>query len=287
MATMATGELGNTDSNSLPICGQKARLEAKHFCFTFNNYLKYGLNGDKVLEKLQKISKKIVFQEEVGESGTPHLQGYVELIKKQRITALKKAVHDTIHWEVCRDVDASIEYCQKGETRVGNVYSFGFPIDVKVINKLYPWQQEVVNMISIEPDDRSIIWVYDPAGNNGKTALLKYLVKNNKIIFTCGGKNADVINLIYNNKDYITSTRNAVVLWNLPRTVEPDYISYNAIESIKDGLICNNKFECGSFICNSPHLIVFSNCLPKYSALTADRWKVYTIENYLLVPFGN
>jgi len=284
---MAMGELGNTDSNSLSKCVLSKRTEGKHYCFTFNNYKDFGLNGDKVLQNLQKFSKKIIFQEEVGASGTPHLQGYVELLAKKRITALKKIIHNTVHWEICRDIDASIEYCQKGETRVGDVYSYGFPIDVKVINKLWDWQQTIVNMISIEPDDRSIIWVYDPAGNNGKTALLKYLVKNNKIIFTCGGKNADVINLIYNNKDYITSTKNAVVLWNLPRTVEPDYISYNAIESIKDGLICNNKFECGSFICNSPHLIVFSNCLPKYSALTADRWKVYTIEDKILVPWGN
>jgi len=130
----------------------------------------------------------------------------------------------------------------------------------------------------VKPDDRSIIWIYDEIGNIGKTAFLKYMVHNFGCIFTTGGKNADVINLIFNNKDYMKSSE-AIVLWNLPRTICSTYISYQAIESIKDGLICNNKFECGSFCCNAPHIVIFANCLPEFKNLSIDRWKVYNIIN--------
>jgi len=231
------------------------------------------------------LSTKFVFQEETGETGTEHLQGYVELKVKRRLTELKKYLGDKIHWEVCRCTEQSIEYCQKKDTRTGEVYKWGFPREIKTITNLKPWQREVYDMLQQEPDDRTIVWIYDPVGCNGKTSLLKYLVVHAECIFTSGGKNADIINLIFNNKDYMTIHHNPIILWNLPRTVEAGHISYNALESIKDGCISNNKYECSSFVCPCPHVVVFANCLPNFGALTGDRWKVYTIENSKLVPY--
>lgn len=75
----------------------------------------------------------------------------------------------------------------------------------------------------------------------------------------------------------------AIIIWNLPRTICSSYISYQAIESIKDGLICNNKFECGSFICNSPHVVIFANCLPEFDKLSIDRWNIYKVNNNKLI----
>lgn len=277
------GVLGNTDTKP----PSKRDNAKKHYCFTYNNYIEMVPSVPGFCNLLKQICKRYVFQEETGEKGTPHLQGYMELNKKERITGLKKKLGDKIHFEECIDIEASIKYCQKAESRTGNIYKYGFPRDIKIINKLFPWQQSVVDFLSEEADDRSIIWIYDPLGNCGKTSLLKYLVYHFKAIFTCGGKNADVINLIFNNKDYMITEENTIVLWNLPRTVESDYISYNALESIKDGLISNNKFECGSFICPNPHVVVFANCLPNFKTMTSDRWKVFTInENKELIPFN-
>lgn len=272
---------GNTDSSP----PTKKVNPVIHYCFTFNNYNDVVLSVPEFCEKLQKICKKYVFQEEVGEKGTPHLQGYFELLKKDRITSLKKKLYDEIHFEPTRNIEASIAYSQKEETRAGKIYKYGFPREIKIIDNLFDWQSSIVDMLSKEPDDRSIIWIYDPKGNCGKTSLLKYLVYHKKAIFTCGGKNGDIINLIFNNKNYMINHDNTIVLWNLPRTTSSEYISYNAIESIKDGLIANNKFECGSFICPNPHVCIFANCLPDTSTLTKDRWKIYTIVNNKLVDY--
>jgi len=277
-------EDGNT-GYILPPSGKKKQTSgSKHYCFTFNNY-QNSSNSSKVCDVLREITKKFVFQEETGENGTPHLQGYIELNTKRRITELKKFLGDKVHWEVCRNIEDSIKYCQKEDTRTGEVFKWGFPREVKTITNLRPWQKDIRDMVMGEPDDRTIVWIYDPVGCNGKTMLLKYLVVHCGCIFTSGGKNNDVINLIFNNKDYMTVNPNPIVLWNLPRTIEPSHISYNALESIKDGCISNNKFECSSFVCPNPHVVVFANCLPNFGSLTMDRWKVFTITDSNLVEY--
>jgi len=277
---------GDGNTGYIPPAEQTKKQPAprKHYCFTFNNY-ENSSSSSRVCDSLREIAKKFVFQEETGENGTPHLQGYVELTSKRRITELKKRLGDKIHWEVCRNIEDSIKYCQKDETRTGAVYKWGFPREVKTITNLRCWQAKIRDMLLEEPDDRTIVWIYDPVGCNGKTMLLKYLVVKYGCIFTSGGKNGDIINLIFNNKDYMTVNHNPIVLWNLPRTIEPSYISYNALESIKDGCISNNKFECSSFVCPNPHVVVFANCLPNFGSLTEDRWKVFTINDNDLVEY--
>lgn len=51
---------------------------------------------------------------EVGDSGTPHIQGFVHFVKRTRLTALKKKYPGTIHWEAQRgnDTDCS-DYVHK------------------------------------------------------------------------------------------------------------------------------------------------------------------------------
>jgi len=43
-----------------------------------------------------------VFGKEVGENGTPHLQGYVQLKKKMRMAQVKKFISSRAHLEVSR-----------------------------------------------------------------------------------------------------------------------------------------------------------------------------------------
>lgn len=82
----------------------------RNYCFTWNNY-----GPDDIKSVLAwKGAKYIVFGEEVGESGTPHLQGYVEWKEGKAIspTLLKLRVS---HWED-RIATAAIAaaYCKKG-----------------------------------------------------------------------------------------------------------------------------------------------------------------------------
>nr|QOR29571.1 replication associated protein [Bat associated circovirus] len=78
-------------------------------CFTLNNYTEE--EEKKFFEWDQW--KYIVIGREIGESGTPHLQGYGELLGRKRLTTLKK-FDVKAHWENLKSTpEAASNYCKK------------------------------------------------------------------------------------------------------------------------------------------------------------------------------
>lgn len=66
-----------------------------------------------------------IYQHEVGEEGTPHIQGYLEFNKKMRMSALKK-LHPTVHWEKRQGTQQqAINYCSKEDSRVEGPWEEG------------------------------------------------------------------------------------------------------------------------------------------------------------------
>lgn len=65
-----------------------------------------------------------VYQEELGEDGTDHLQGHVQLARSQRLSFLK-TILPRAHWKPARNIEASIRYSQKAETRIDGPYLYG------------------------------------------------------------------------------------------------------------------------------------------------------------------
>lgn len=240
-----------------------------YWCFTFNNY------EDSDMDLLDQLFRHecewFVFQEEKGEEGTPHLQGTLKLKKRVRLSYLKK-LHGSIHWEATKAVKSSIVYCTKEATRNGKIISYG--IQVKRPVKVYEprgWQLEIIDIIKEEPDDRSIYWYWEPKGNLGKTQICKYLIKH-KLAFLMDGLKKDMACAI---KDHINEL-NAIVI-NLCRS-EGNDLSYSGLESIKDGLIFNTKYQSGGLIFNSPHVFVFANSPPQCGMLSKDRLIVRLVE---------
>ena len=84
-----------------------SRQISKKWVFTLNN----PTNEEKVLFGSLECAH-IVVGREVGENGTPHLQGYVNFRTAKRLTGLKK-ISARAHWEVCADTEAAINYCKK------------------------------------------------------------------------------------------------------------------------------------------------------------------------------
>lgn len=68
---------------------------SKTWIFTINNY-----TDDEVAFFRDRIDgvTRLVVSKEIGEAGTPHLQGYVTFKKAKRLSALKKIV-PRAHWE--------------------------------------------------------------------------------------------------------------------------------------------------------------------------------------------
>lgn len=94
----------------------------RQWLFTENNPT--GLIDWNYVDKSNHI-RYAVYQMEVGEEGTPHLQGYVEFKRTVRLSYCKKLLARA-HWEPRRGSrDEARAYCMKDETRVDGPYEYG------------------------------------------------------------------------------------------------------------------------------------------------------------------
>ena len=166
------------------------------------------------------------------------------------------------HVEPCKgDEEQNIKYCSKD----GDYIKYGFPTPIKTI-ELRLWQQNILHLTLQEPNDRKIYWYYESVGNFGKSAFCKYMVVKHNALFCCSGKYSDLINLVFNSD----MDKSRIVIFDIPRN-HKNKISYSALESIKNGLVCNTKYETGVKAFNSPHIIVFANSPPDLGHLSIDR----------------
>ena len=234
---------------------------AKRWCFTLNNYSEMEYSS--IVYIFDTKSNFYIIGDEVGESGTPHLQGYVEFSTKCRPASINKR----IHWEKAKaNRDANVAYCSKQKI----LASKGLPKPIKIIENLYDWQKKIEDLIVKEcDDDRHVYWFWEDEGNVGKSAFIKYCCVKHKVAFCCGGKYSDIMNLIFNTD----MDKCNCIMFDIPRC-NNGHISYASIESIKNGLICNTKYETGYKVFNSPHVIVFANCHPDMDELSKDRWVI-------------
>ncbi len=258
------GEEGNTDFS--PRANKtKQGNRYKYYCGTLFGYEEIGIEN--INRRLREICEKFQYGYETCPStGRPHLQLFLSLKKQDRITALK--IPGNPNLQKCNGSEAqNLTYTSKE----GKVYRWGFPYEFKLA-KPYKWQQDVIDICSTTPNDRHIYWFWDESGSKGKSMLIKHLGVNHGALFTSIGKHADIINLVFNAD--MESTR--VVLFDLPRSNGPN-VSYTAIEMIKNGMICNTKYETGTKFFDAPHIMVFANSPPDTTKLSMDRWIIREI----------
>ena len=231
-----------------------------------------------------QMSIDYIIGKEVGESGTPHLQGYIECPTKMRWSEFK--LPKEIHWENCKGSrEANVKYCSKdGEYVHTALLKPPRPLAVIKYEQLYPWQQQVVSWFDEYEDPlfgRTIHWVYEHDGNVGKSIIARYLVQANpNECIMVAGKARDMQFGVM--KMLEEGHMPKIVLVNIPK-VSSDHFSVPGIESIKDGLFFGAKYESGMCVFNRPWVCVFANCPPTVENMSADRWKVYRVENNSLV----
>lgn len=221
--------------------------------------------------------KKFTFQLERGEkTGYEHYQGMVSLKKKLRFKQVAELLLDS-HVEQAKNPHALEKYCQKADTRLDGPWNekSSFIRDRFLEFTPLPWQQEILDIISTEPDDRTIHWYYSPTrGKLGKTLLAKHLCLTRNAVFV-SDKGADIkcaISMLPVAPD--------VCIFYFTKTQEEFMGScYGAIESIKDGIYFNGKYESGMKLMDCPHVLCLSNFYPRVEALMVDRWHIVNIEN--------
>lgn len=239
----------------------------------------------KLFDKLKEVANNFIFQAE-DTKNNPHYQIYMNLKTKVRPKQLAKSWNAEFKGIELRPAsnegkDRLKKYCMKSETRVAGPWS-DKPIYLgKDLPKvLRPWQQALFEFLKTDPDDREVVWIYDPIGKTGKSKFLKYMGYHHGACTMGYGQSKDLVNLVSKNMG------KNMYLFNLTR-VKPEEFSKNdlfaTIEAIKDGVIVNMKYDTSVQYMDPPHVVVFANYVPPKEKLSLDRWKIFLIEDQKLV----
>lgn len=255
------------EGNTIP--RQKRSNSAKRWCFTYNNYDENWM--DQMAPIFLKWGVRWKIGKEVGESGTPHLQGYIECESKCRPIECFK-LPKAIHWEVAKGNRVqNIKYCCKEGDFYGNLPD----IYVPDCQEPYGWQLQVVKVMNEPICPRAIHWFWEPSGNVGKSAIVRWLVVKHEVMI-CSGKAADMkfqISKRLIDKGEVTWN----VVFDVPRSME-NYMSYSGIEEIKNGLFSSPKYESTQYVGPRPRVFVFANFPPKPGEdMSADRFVIHDL----------
>lgn len=262
---------GNTNPPLKPKKKQVSQLIDWEFCW--NNYPVDAV--ETLLKVFRNLCKAYQFQSEIGEQGTPHLQGMIKCKKSMRWTEFK--LPKQISWRKTRNEKALLSYTLKDDTfdiKANIRQSYGYPEPLIYLKEVdfRPWQKELFNIVSKNADDRHIHWIYDEKGGKGKSQFARHMgiIKGTPVLRNM--KTGDIASYFIKNNIDITNC----VIFDFPKQTEK--INYNIIETMKDGYIMSGKFEGGCKYFNPPHLIVFSNELPTMNkTLSLDRFIIHEI----------
>lgn len=208
-----------------------------------------------------------------------HIQGYIEYKNPVSFNSMTKQ-YEGAHIEKAKMPKNLMEYCMKHESFV-EPFRFlkGFPkpvIDPLEGKQLKHWQIEILQYIKGEVNEREILWYVDLLGGKGKTSLAKSICINNpKRALYLSGASKDVkhgvVEFLQGNDNELK-----VAMFDFCRSHD-GFVSYQALEEIKNGIFFSSKYESKQVIFNSPHVIVFSNFKPDLTKLSEDRWNVRII----------
>lgn len=147
---------------------------ARNYCFTWNNYTS---EDEARIAKAAECTwfQYCIYGKEVGENGTPHLQGYLQLKSMKSIKQLKKSFGDAPHWEVARGSLADNQYyCDKDK----DFTELGTPKKTAAQRGAEPW--EAIRKMIKEGDDYDILYneiadAYPSMAGRYYNAILKWI----------------------------------------------------------------------------------------------------------------
>lgn len=226
-----------------------------------------------MVEVFKRSGLDYVIGREVGDEGTPHLQGYVRSETAYFRPMEKFKLSFKPHWEKCKgNHEQNIKYCTKDGDFVTNLK---LPKPVK-IDEPYGWQLEVKDIVEQEPDSRTVHWFWEPDGGVGKSSIVRWLVARQGAL-VCAGKAADMKYLVVKYAEQHDGVSPEVIVFDVPRS-SAQYLSYTGIEEIKNGCFASTKYECGMHLMNHPHVFVFANFAPNPGdQMSADRFHIVRI----------
>ena len=140
---------------------------------------------------------------------------------------------------------------------------------------LRPWQERLVEVM--KPSEREIIWIVDPAGNEGKSWFQKYLKDIHGLrVFDANIRRSSKCILHILSKEIVSLID--IFLFNVPRSFNMDEFPYEMLEELKDGKAESIIYNSIKLQVNTPNtVLVFSNENPDKERMSKDRWIIYLI----------
>lgn len=290
--------------------------KVRSFAFTVNNY------DSTIVESLRvSLSKEevryAIFGYEEGESGTPHLQGYMSLKKTCRLQAAKRDyLVPTAHIEVAKASEhKNRSYCSKdGKTEeFGKIGSPGqrsdleqFKEAVKAGNLNPKHLREEFSEVCAKYPRFVMEYIRDQIPDpeipmhplhDWQQKLNQYLIHepdDRKVVFVVdpiGNKGktwfAKYYCALHDNAYLMRPGKHADMAYMLPPTLrvlfldctrrQVEFMPYTFMEEIKDGYVANSKYE--SCVKKYPklHLVVLMNQSPDMRALSRDRYHLIVL----------
>lgn len=184
----------------------------------------------------------------------------------------EKLIEDRPTWaQICRDPHYHHVRAQYGKWLKETLQHMP-PLPMTL--ELSRWQKEMQTILTGPVDPRAVYWLYEKEGNFGKSQYTEYLVRNHEAL-VLSGKGHDMKHAVEGQK---------VILFDLSRTQE-DFISWQTVEEIKNGVFFSGKYDSGQKVFDRPHVVLFANFPPPYekdgkATLSFDRWRVYELRSW-------
>lgn len=254
---------------------ERIRKRSCNYSLTWNNPTDDDI---KCIEYNLNHHDKIIGQLEIGKTGVTHIQFTIGYNNPTEFNTVQ-TLYSKCHVEPTKWIRAQLKYCSKLKTRLRFLIKLVYKvkiIEMCVIDVFYYWQKKILQLVDEKPHPRKIHWFWESIGCSGKTTFSIWLFDRYNCIYLSSGRENDIVFNFKSQYDKLEDDENTIVIFDLPRSLE-DHISYAAIEKIKNGIICSNKYESCTFRFNIPHIIVFANFEPQKEQLSKDRWRIHEI----------
>jgi len=142
------------------------------------------------------------------------------------------------------------------------------------------WQEQLKAELLSNQVYRKIIWIVD-TGNTGKSEFCRHMqhhyYKQTVYLNSLGGDQNSASIILEERKRGWDGTH---VFLDLSRS-HSDHKIYGALENIANGKITNTKYKTENHMFPPGNVVVFANWLPRFSALSRDRWDIRQIATKL------
>lgn len=144
------------------------------------------------------------------------------------------------------------------------------PIKPVEEHELSAWQSTMYELLQFEPNDRTIFFVVDYDGNNGKTWFAHWIYgKLDNVQIIPPGKKNDMV--------FALDEAVRILFVDCPRSKQGEYIQYDFLEEVKNGYIFSPKYESRVKRLSKCHVVCLMNEDPDMTKLSEDRYHIIKI----------